>query len=60
MLIEAIEIILAIFTVFGIYSFIKNMMDLAVEILRHREAERIKKIKRKEEEDEHTGYDDRG
>lgn len=61
MLIKAFEIIFSIFTVYGIYTFIHDLMDILTNAVRKREEKRIEKEKRKESEDENDAqrYHDR-
>ena len=52
MFITAIEIILAIFTVFGIYCFIHLTMDMIVSAVIKYEIGKLRKKQGKEDEDE--------
>jgi len=48
MLIVTFEIICAIFTVYGMYTFIHDMVDLMVVAVRRHELKKLEKEKRKE------------
>ena len=48
MLIMTFEIICAIFTVYGMYTFIHDMVDMLVDFVRRREIKRLEKEIRKE------------
>ena len=59
MLVKIFEIICAIFTVYGIYTFIHDIVDLWVENVRKREIKRLKKELGKEsnQNDDREGRD---
>ena len=48
MLIMTFEIICAIFTVYGMYTFIHDLADMLVDAVRKREIKKLEKEKRKE------------
>jgi len=55
MLIVAFEIIFAIFTVYGIYTFLHDLVDMLVAAVKKREFEKTKKENGKESDQDDDG-----